>query len=167
MVSQKDTFFFLYVHFFLFVQKETNQRKRAPEMITSAFFGKMPQASRSQKSLKFAPFPVCHRTFLSKLLLIIDVKCWKKGVCLPLPGTSGCVTWGMQINNRTKVVFKDYSPNQMLLLPPSLEEMIDPNHPVRIVNQVIDNPDLDLLIKNIKVGGYSSYHPRLLLRLSV
>jgi putative ABC transport system permease protein len=30
------------VHFFLFVQKETNQRKRAPEMITSAFFGKMP-----------------------------------------------------------------------------------------------------------------------------
>jgi len=40
-VSQKGTFF-LYVHFFLFVQKETNQRKRAPEMITSAFFGKMP-----------------------------------------------------------------------------------------------------------------------------
>jgi hypothetical protein len=25
--------------------------------------------------VKFAPFPVCHRTFRSKLLLIIDVKC--------------------------------------------------------------------------------------------
>ena len=59
----------------------------------------------------------------------------------------------MQKNNRTKVVFKDYSPNQILLLPPSLEDMIDPNHPVRIVNQVIDNLDLDLLIKNYKAGG--------------
>ena len=32
-VSQKGTFFFfINVHFFLFVQKETNQRKRATEM---------------------------------------------------------------------------------------------------------------------------------------
>ncbi len=38
----KSTSSFYNVHFFLFVQKETNQRKRAPEMITSAFFGKMP-----------------------------------------------------------------------------------------------------------------------------
>jgi hypothetical protein len=38
----KGQLLFLSVHFFLFVQKETNQRKRAPEMITSAFFGKMP-----------------------------------------------------------------------------------------------------------------------------
>ncbi len=68
---------------------------------------------------------------------------------------------------RTKVVFKDYSPNQILLLPPSLEEMIDPNHPVRIVNQVIDKLDLDLLIKKYKGGGCSSYHPRLLLKLVV
>jgi transposase len=69
-------------------------------------------------------------------------------------------------NNKSKVVFKDYSPNQILLLPPSLEEMIDPNHPVRIVNQVIDSLDLDLL-KKFKGGGCSSYHPRLLLKLLV
>jgi len=50
-------------------------------------------------------------------------------------------------NNRTKVVFKDYSPNRILLLPPSLEEMIDPNHPVRVVNQVIDNLDIDAIIR--------------------
>lgn len=73
----------------------------------------------------------------------------------------------MQIIDRSKVVFKDYSPNQILLLPPSLEEMIDPNHPVRIVNQVIDSLDLDLLIKKYKGGGCSSYHPRLLLKLLV
>jgi transposase len=70
-------------------------------------------------------------------------------------------------NVRTKVVFKDYSPNQILLLPPSLEDMIDPSHPVRVVNQVIDSLDIDLLIKKYKGGGCSSYHPRLLLKLLV
>src|SRR5512133_105830 len=73
----------------------------------------------------------------------------------------------MQTKSRTKVIFKDYSPNQILLLPPSLEEMIDPNHPVRIVNQVIESLDIDLLINKYKGGGCSSYHPRLLLKLLV
>jgi transposase len=70
-------------------------------------------------------------------------------------------------NNKSKVVFKDYSPNQILLLPPTLEEMIDPHHPVRVVNQVIDSLDIDLLIKKYKGGGCSSYHPRLLLKALV
>ena len=37
-------------------------KKKSPEMITSAFFGKMPLASRAQKRLKFTPFPAGHRT---------------------------------------------------------------------------------------------------------
>ena len=45
--------------------------------------------------------------------------------------------------------------------------MIDPNHPVRVVNQVIDSLDIDTLIKKYKGGGSSSYHPRLLLKLLV
>ncbi len=73
----------------------------------------------------------------------------------------------MQINVRTKVVFKDYTPNQILLLPPSLEEMIDPNHPVRVVNQVIDSLDINALLKKYKGGGCSSYHPRLMLKILV
>jgi transposase len=73
----------------------------------------------------------------------------------------------MQNNSRSKIVFKDYSPNQILLLPPSLEEMIDPFHPVRVVNQVIDNLDIDALIKKYKGGGCSSYHPRLMLKVLV
>jgi transposase len=55
----------------------------------------------------------------------------------------------------------------MLLLPPSLEEMIDPNHPVRVVNQVIESLDIDLLIKKYTGGGSSSYHPRLMLKVLV
>ncbi len=73
----------------------------------------------------------------------------------------------MQNKTRSKVVFKDYSPNQILLLPQSLEELIDPNHPVRVVNQVINSLDLDLLIRKYKGGGSSSYHPRLLLKVLV
>ena len=73
----------------------------------------------------------------------------------------------MQNKDRTKIVFKDYSPNQIFLLPPSLEEIIDPNHPVRVINQVIDSLDIDALIKKYKGGGCSSYHPRLLLKLLV
>jgi transposase len=73
----------------------------------------------------------------------------------------------MQKIDRSKVIFKDYSPNQILLLPPSLEEMIDPNHPVRIVNQVVDSLDLNSLIKKYKGGGTTSYHPKMMLKVIV
>lgn len=73
----------------------------------------------------------------------------------------------MQKNYRTNVVFKDYSPNQILLLPPSLEEMIESSHPVRIVNQVIESLDLDNLIKKYKGGGTSSYNPKMMLKVIV
>jgi transposase len=70
-------------------------------------------------------------------------------------------------NRNPKLVFKDYNHNQNLLLPPSLEELIDPNHPVRVVNQVVDNIDIEPLIKKYKGGGSSSYHPRLMLKVLI
>ena len=54
-----------------------------------------------------------------------------------------------------------------MMLPPSLEELIDKNHPVRIVNQVIDRIDIDPLLKKFKGGGTSSYHPRMLLKVLI
>ena len=54
-----------------------------------------------------------------------------------------------------------------MMLPPSLEELITENHPVRIVNQVIDRINIDLLLKKFKGGGTSSYHPRMLLKVLV
>lgn len=67
----------------------------------------------------------------------------------------------------TKVVFKDYINNQPLLLPPSIDELIEVNHPVRTVNAVIDSIDLSHLLKAYKGGGSSSYHPRMLLKVLV
>ena len=66
-----------------------------------------------------------------------------------------------------KVVFKDYDPKQNLLLPPSLEELIEANHPVRTVSDVIDRLDLSGLMGSYKPGGTSSYHPRMLLKVLV
>lgn len=51
------------------------------------------------------------------------------------------------------------------MLPPSLEDLIDKTHAVRVVNQVIDRIDLDPQMKTYKGGGTSSYHPRMLLKV--
>lgn len=73
----------------------------------------------------------------------------------------------MQIYDRSKVVFKNYNFNQNLLLPPSLEELIAPNHPVRVVNQVIDNLNLDPILSKYEGGGCPAYHPRMMLKVLV
>lgn len=68
---------------------------------------------------------------------------------------------------KPKIVFKDYNPNQVLLLPPSLKELIPENHPVLVVNQVIDSIEIDPLVDTYKGGGTSSYHPRMLLKVLI
>jgi len=70
-------------------------------------------------------------------------------------------------NRRNRVVFKNYSPNQAMLLPPSLEELIAANHPVRVVERIINNIDADCLLRQYKGGGTSSYHPRMLLKVLI
>jgi transposase len=73
----------------------------------------------------------------------------------------------MQNINRSKLVFKDYNVNQVLLLPPSLEELIAPNHSVRVLNQVVDNLNLDPILAKYEGGGCPAYHPRLMLKVLV
>jgi transposase len=68
---------------------------------------------------------------------------------------------------KTRVVFKSYSPNQAFLLPPSLDELIATDHPVRIVNDVIERIDLKPLLDEYPGGGSSSFHPRMLLKAMV
>jgi len=66
-----------------------------------------------------------------------------------------------------KVVFKPYSPNQIMLLPPSFDEKIPALHPVRIVNRIIDSINIVPLEKKYEGGGTSSYHPKMLLKVMV
>lgn len=66
-----------------------------------------------------------------------------------------------------KVVFKTCSPAQGFLLPPSLEDLIPLLHPVRVVNEVIESVNLEVLERAYKGGGTSSYHPKMLLKILV
>src|SRR4030095_2430446 len=66
-----------------------------------------------------------------------------------------------------KPLFKAYPQNQSFLFPPSLDSMIAENHPVRVVNEVIDQLDIDIILKKYKGGGTTSYHPRMLLKVLV
>lgn len=68
---------------------------------------------------------------------------------------------------KLKPVFKAYDPDQMSLLPPSLEELIPDNHVVRIVKEVIDKLDIDPILKKYKGGGCSSFHPKLMLKILI
>lgn len=54
-----------------------------------------------------------------------------------------------------------------MLLPPDLDELIDKNHPVRVINAVLDSLDIDKITRKYKGGGTSSYHPRMLLKVLV
>jgi transposase len=65
------------------------------------------------------------------------------------------------------VVFKSNHQNQAMLIPPDLNDLIATNHPVRVVNEVLEKIDISELIKQYKPGGTSSYHPRMLLKVLV
>jgi transposase len=65
------------------------------------------------------------------------------------------------------VVFKDYNPNQLMLLPPTLEELVWVHHPARTVNSVIDRIDLSSVTRLYSPNGASSYHPRMLLKILI
>ncbi len=66
-----------------------------------------------------------------------------------------------------KPVFKQYNQNQLMLLPPSLEELVPKNHPVRVVNKVVDKLNIDHILSQYKGGGTSSFDPRMLLKVLV
>lgn len=62
-------------------------------------------------------------------------------------------------------VFKPYNQHQLMLLPPSLEELIPPHHLVRVINKVVEKLDIRPILSTYKGGGTSSYHPLMLLKV--
>lgn len=68
---------------------------------------------------------------------------------------------------QSRVKFKPYDQDQLMVLPPRLDDMIDQNHPVRVVNQIINQINIDPVLRKYQGGGAPSYHPRLLLKVLV
>ena len=63
--------------------------------------------------------------------------------------------------------FKAYHQDQMMLFPPSLEELVADGHPVRVVNEIIDKIDINALLGAYNIKGCSCYHPKMLLKVLV
>jgi transposase len=66
-----------------------------------------------------------------------------------------------------KVVFKQDNQYQGALIPWDLNDLVGEEHPVRVVNAVLDKVDIREIIKQYRPGGTSSYHPRMLLKVMV
>lgn len=64
-----------------------------------------------------------------------------------------------------ELVFRKADQNQQMLFPPSLEDFIPANHPVRLVNKIIDNLNLDFLYTQYKGDGAPPYDPRMMLKI--
>ncbi|MDQ0476558.1 transposase, partial [Chryseobacterium sp. MDT2-18] len=65
------------------------------------------------------------------------------------------------------IKFKDYNQQQNWLFPPSIEELIPQDHPVRIVNGIIEQLDLRLLVSEYSKDGKPSFHPKMMLKVMV
>ncbi|MBU1760993.1 MAG: transposase, partial [Bacteroidetes bacterium] len=63
--------------------------------------------------------------------------------------------------------FKPYNQHQIMMLPPSLEELVPLNHAVRVVNEVINRINVEPLLSAYQTKGTSSYHPLMLLKVLV
>ena len=62
-------------------------------------------------------------------------------------------------------IFKQYNQGQVELFPQRLDDYIGENDPVRLVNQVVDELDLNPIIQSYKGGGTSSFCPRMMIKV--
>lgn len=74
---------------------------------------------------------------------------------------------GKKERKKGEQVFKRYEQKQMMLLPPSLEELIPEKHLVRVVNRTIDGLRIEALLSTYEGGGTSAYHPVMMLKVLV
>lgn len=63
--------------------------------------------------------------------------------------------------------YKEYNQNQIMLLPPSLEEKIPQKHLGRVINNVIENMDIGFIDEQYSTIGRKAYNPKMLLKILV
>ena len=77
------------------------------------------------------------------------------------------VTLGIKFFVMAKLHFRPYIPNQTILFPQRIDENIAADDPVRIVNAVVDNLNLDNFKKLYKETGRCAYHPKMMLKVII
>lgn len=64
-----------------------------------------------------------------------------------------------------KIVFKNQTGNSPELFPINIFDKIPANHPVRLIDSVVNSLDISDIIKKYKGGGTSAYHPRMMVKV--
>ena len=64
-----------------------------------------------------------------------------------------------------KAIFKHLPGTSPELFPENIFDRISENHPVRLVNEVVDSLDISYIISKYKGGGASSFHPRMMIKV--
>lgn len=64
-----------------------------------------------------------------------------------------------------KVTFKNQTGNTPELFPINIFDKIPENHPVRLVNNIVNDLDISDITKLYRGGGCSAYHPRMLIKV--
>lgn len=67
----------------------------------------------------------------------------------------------------TKLHFRSYTTNQMVLLPQRIDENIAENNPVRIVSCIVDHLDMSSVNKLYNGIGRCLYYPRMMLKVII
>ncbi|MDN4015139.1 IS1182 family transposase [Chryseobacterium gambrini] len=63
--------------------------------------------------------------------------------------------------------FRHYNQNQLVLFPHTFEDLISSEHPVRIVNDVLEKINISKLLSAYRKEGNPSYHPVMMLKVMV
>ena len=69
------------------------------------------------------------------------------------------------MTTRSNIRFKEVTSAQSVLFPVNIGDKIAANHPVRVVNQIVDRLNIDDIFSSYKGGGTSSYHPRVMIKI--
>ncbi len=69
------------------------------------------------------------------------------------------------MTTRSNIRFKSITSQQSVLFPVNLSDKIALNHPVRLVNQIVDQLNIDDILSTYKGGGTSSFHPRVMIKI--
>lgn len=64
-----------------------------------------------------------------------------------------------------KVTFKNQTGNTPELFPINIFDKIPENHPVKLVDSVVNELDISDIVKLYRGGGCSAYHPRMLIKI--
>lgn len=66
------------------------------------------------------------------------------------------------MSSKTKIMFKSYTSNDNLFLPPCLEDFISSDDPVRVVHRVIESVNLQELYDVYHRKECFAYYPRMI-----